>query len=1340
MDFNNTFKRYKFKLLFITTFFVLQLSAQSFENIESLIGLSGLEDNNGVAVADYDNDQDLDFFIVAKAKEGNEYKAISRLFKNNNDGSFTDVTLASGLVSPILEMEWDRFDVGLDGVKLGASWGDFNNDGYADIFLSYLGKVELWKNLGNGEFENISLIAGFEFFNGCANTTSTWFDYNNDGFLDLFIADWAYCSSSKLYLNNTDETFTDVTESTVISEFNQASFLSFPYDFNQDGQMDLYVLNDLLEPNRLFINNSDHTFSEEAMNYGVDSSANDMGLAFGDYNNDGHFDMFITAIDQNFLFKNNGDNTFDDVAEDYEGLNNTLWSWGTRFADFDLDGDEDLFIGNGYYVVGGQPNFYYRNEYPANEFTDFTNQSGLLATTLSVDANEFDYDNDGDLDLIVTNSVGPVLFYENTTLSFDDEQPIKNWLKVELQGTVSNRNAIGTTVSLTTENINLKRYHTGIGFLSQSLKPLTFGLDDESLITTLNIKWPSGLIETYNNITPNNTVRVIEGQGLEVLDITPSQKTYGCTDPQSCSYNPEATVDDNSCVYLDAGMIAGNTNASVFSQQSYTYNQQNPEAVLNWEVIGGEIYSGQGTETIVVSWGLESSGTVTVIEANENCQSLPVLLNIDLSINDLPSHISIARLWNEVLLFAIRNDYARPTIHARNLFHCSAAMYDVWAQYNSVANNYLIGNNVHGFVSELEPFFSGEHINVSIPKAISYAMCRLLLHRFENSPGYDNIFEKINFVMDELEYDTTFTSLDYQTGDAAAFGNYVAEQYISYGLQDGAREQYNYDNAYYEPVNSALFLYADETSPLENPNHWQPLAFDIFIDQNGNIINDNVPDFLSPEWGNVNGFGLTDENKTTYTRDGNSYNVFYDPLDPPYISQSENNGINDLYKWGFSMVSVWQSHLDPDDNVMIDISPGAIGNMGVDTLPTSFDEYSGFYDYFNGGTTTNSGHPINPHTNQPYEQNIVKRGDYTRVLAEFWADGLDSETPPGHWFNILNYVNDHPLLTKQFQGEGPILEPLEWDVKSYFILGAGMHDAAISSWSIKGWYDYIRPISALRYMASVGQSSDSNLDNYHPNGIPLVPNYIENIEAGDPLAGINNENVGKIKLYTWRGHDYINNTATDVAGVGWIIAEDWFPYQRPTFVTPPFSGYVSGHSTFSRTAADILSLITGDEYFPGGIAEFTTKENDFLVFEKGPSQNLTLQWATYRDAADQTALSRIWGGIHPPFDDIPGRLNGEVIALETFNLATNYFQGTLNISEVEMELTYSSNPVQSFLKINATKIIDQFVVYNLLGNKVTNGSPKSLRFNIDMRDLKSGVYFIKLGFEHISKTIKIIKI
>ena len=112
-----------------------------------------------------------------------------------------------------------------------------------------------------------------------------------------------------------------------------------------------------------------------------------------------------------------------------------------------------------------------------------------------------------------------------------------------------------------------------------------------------------------------------------------------------------------------------------------------------------------------------------------------------------------------------------------------------------------------------------------------------------------------------------------------------------------------------------------------------------------------------------------------------------------------------------------------------------------------------------------NGHALNPVTGSPYETNMVPRGDYTRVLAEFWADGPDSETPPGHWFTLLNYVSDHPQFEKRFEGEGEILNALEWDVKSYFILGGGMHDAAISAWSVKGWYDYIRPISAIRSMA-----------------------------------------------------------------------------------------------------------------------------------------------------------------------------------------------------------------------------------------------------------------------------------
>ena len=158
-------------------------------------------------------------------------------------------------------------------------------------------------------------------------------------------------------------------------------------------------------------------------------------------------------------------------------------------------------------------------------------------------------------------------------------------------------------------------------------------------------------------------------------------------------------------------------------------------------------------------------------------------------------------------------------------------------------------------------------------------------------------------------------------------------------------------------------------------------------------------------------------------------------------------------------------------------------------------------------------------------------------------------------------------------------------------------------------------------------------------------------------AGGSAEHVGKIKVKAWRGTNFVADPTANTAGVDWILAERWVPYQRPTFVTPPFAGYVSGHSTFSRAAAEVLTALTGSEFFRGGMSEFEIPANGFLVFERGPSVDMTLQWATYRDAADQTSLSRIWGGIHPPADDIPGRLVGEKIGQGAFAHARDCFNG-----------------------------------------------------------------------------------
>ncbi len=619
---------------------------------------------------------------------------------------------------------------------------------------------------------------------------------------------------------------------------------------------------------------------------------------------------------------------------------------------------------------------------------------------------------------------------------------------------------------------------------------------------------------------------------------------------------------------------------------------------------------------------------------------------------DASDHHSVARKWNDALLEAIRDDFARPTVHARNLFHTSVALYDAWAAYDEIAEPFLLGQTRGSFFCAFDGVESPSDIKAAREEAMSFSSYRLLTHRFGISPGMVTSKARFDSLFSALGYDNTIITVDYTSGSPAALGNYIGQCLIEFGLQDGANEEGDYENLVYSPVNPPLVPMLSGNPDLVDPNRWQPLTLRIFIDQSGNVRPGNTPEFQSPEWGTVTPFALRESDLSIYQRDGSEYWVYHDPGPPPYLDATQASGISDDYKWGFLLVSIWGAQLDPADGVMWDISPATIGN--VPDFPGTIGDYREFYDLLNGGDAS-SGHDVNPHTGQPYAPQLVPRADYTRVLAEFWADGPDSETPPGHWFTILNYVNDHPLVEKRFRGSGPLITDLEWDVKGYLALGGAVHDAAVTAWGIKGWYDYIRPISAIRVMADKGQSTNPELPGYSPEGIPLETGYVEMVQEGDPLAGENNEHLQKIKLYTWRGPEGISDPDTDVSGVGWILAEDWWPYQRPSFVTPPFAGYISGHSTFSRAAAEVLTLLTGDPYFPGGLSEFQAPMEEFLVFEDGPSVDVTLQWATYRDASDQTSLSRIWGGIHPPADDIPGRMIGQRIGIAAFQYAERFF-------------------------------------------------------------------------------------
>lgn len=715
---------------------------------------------------------------------------------------------------------------------------------------------------------------------------------------------------------------------------------------------------------------------------------------------------------------------------------------------------------------------------------------------------------------------------------------------------------------------------------------------------------------------------------------------------------------------------------------------------------------------------------------------IPLVITLILLSISTKSQHSIARQWNEQLLEAIRNDFARPTVHARNLFHSSILMYDAWAIFNDTAETVFLGNYLGKFHTKYIPITIPQNKENATKEIISFALFRLLSHRFKNSPNATETLSNLQTFFNSLGYDKTFVSTDYSSGSYAALGNYMAEKMIEFGLQDGANEKNGYKNRYYETVNSDLILDLYENNDNIDPNRWQPLAFNVFIDQSGNNFPSETPDFLSPEWGEVIPFALENENLEILNNGFDSY-VYNNPGPPVYIQESDGNGIEDPYKWNFSLVISWSAHLDPSDDVFIDISPGKIGNSELANFPTTFKEYKEFYNFIDGGDS-GTGHKINPTTLKPYDENIVKRADYARVLAEFWADGPDSETPPGHWFTILNYVSDHPLSKKTFGSSTIELTNLEWDIKSYLVLAGAMHDSAINTWGIKGYYDYIRPISAIRYMASKGQSTNTKLANYNAHGLPLIDNLIEVIEEGDNLAGFDNRNIGRIKIKSWKGPDFINNPDTDLAGVGWMIGTHWWPYQRPSFVTPPFAGYLSGHSTFSRAASEVLTLITNNAFFPGGLGTFDVKKNEFLVFEEGPTENFTLQWATYRDASDQTSLSRIWGGIHPPIDDIKGRIIGNKIGKQAYEYAKKLFNGTVIKNSNNKEFNVFPNPTKNNLYISTNDTSNYNVeISNTLGKKINSIINLKTNF-IDVSNLSPGVYFVKISSD--DKTVFLQKI
>ena len=570
---------------------------------------------------------------------------------------------------------------------------------------------------------------------------------------------------------------------------------------------------------------------------------------------------------------------------------------------------------------------------------------------------------------------------------------------------------------------------------------------------------------------------------------------------------------------------------------------------------------------------------------------------------------SIARRWDEQALASIRRDLPRPTIHARNFFHLSAAMWDAWAAYDSKAKGV--------FATEKD---AADDIEKARRVAVSYAAYDLLKHRYEPAIGGAVDVACFNAVMTDLGLDANDT---HDTGDdPVAVGNRIGKAIIDKNVNDGADERNDYadPNPFVSP--NPPLVYDSAGATLKDPAVWQPINLSVAATQNGIILPSGEQTYIGSNWGDVTPFAL----KRTSAKV-----PWHDPGPIPKPTDAA------MKSWLVEVIRKTAS-VDPAIPTTIDISPGAYGHNSL-------------------GTNDGKSWTKNPVTGEAYPANVVLLADFVRVMAEFWADGPKSETPPGHWNTLANATVDAGAFKRQLFGVGPSLDPLAWDVHMYLALNGALHDAAITAWDIKRRDVTVRSISLIRWMGGKGQSSDPKGPSYDPQGLPLVPGLIEVITKESSAPGQRHEHlgffIGQIAVRNWLGEP--GDRAHQVSGVGWVRAVDWITYQRRTFVTPAFPAFISGHSTFSRAGAEVLASITGSPYFPDGLGEYVAPKGTFLQFEQGPTTDVRLQWASYFDASDEAGQSRVYGSIHIQPDDFAGRRLGHQIGLDAVAHAKSYF-------------------------------------------------------------------------------------
>ncbi len=485
----------------------------------------------GLALFDYDNDDDLDLYLV----NGCDLPAAisstpqTNVLYRNDDGKFIDVT--------------SNASVGDTGYGLGCCTGDYNNDGYVDLYVTNYGPNILYKNNGDGTFSAVtdeSGVGGNQLSSGCA-----FIDYDVDGYLDLYVVNYVqfdtnenpictrkgiqtYCTPETLdaeadilYRNNGDGTFTDVTKKAGITSSPGKGLGIVCGDVDNDGDVDIFVANDTT-PNQLYLNNGNATFSENALFAGVALSEDGrafsgMGVNFGDYDNDGFMDIIITNFqDQvNNLYHNTQNGFFNDVSFTTGIGEKSLpyLAWGVDFVDFNNDGWQDIFVANGHLddniakidPVGTyeQPNQIYWN----NQDNSF-NESQISMSPSSSRGSAFgDIDNDGDVDIVIAN------IKDTPNVLRNDGGNSQNWVTIKLVGSHCSRDAFGARVTLTIgELTQIREVRSGSGYLSQNDTRLHFGLAEAERIDSISVRWVCGKTEKLKNVHVNQFLVIKEKQ------------------------------------------------------------------------------------------------------------------------------------------------------------------------------------------------------------------------------------------------------------------------------------------------------------------------------------------------------------------------------------------------------------------------------------------------------------------------------------------------------------------------------------------------------------------------------------------------------------------------------------------------------------------------------------------------------------------------------------------------------------------------------------------------------------------------------------------------------------